>query len=93
MPNPASEIEKQIEAAYDFRGHVTVKFRNGETVEGFIFNREYSNPKLSEDNFIELFLKGSGERKKYSIPDVLSVKLSGKDYASGDSSHPPTAYQ
>lgn len=85
MTNPASELERQIEAAYDFRGHVTVKLKSGEAVEGYLFNRQFENPRLPEDNFIELFLKGSGEKRKYPIPSIESLALTGEDCAAGNS--------
>ena len=85
MYQPKTDVEKQIEAAYDFRGHVTITLAKGETVEGYIFNRQLSNPKLPEDNFIEVFLKGSGERRKYKVAEVASVAITGEDFAAGNS--------
>lgn len=79
------ELEKQIEAAFDFRGHVTVRFKSGDVVEGFLFNRQFQDPKLSEDNFVEMFLKGSGDPKKYKIEAIESVALTGEDFAAGNS--------
>ncbi len=79
------DLEAQIEAAYDYRGHVSVKLKDGRTVEGFLFNRQFKNPKLKEDHFIELTLKGSGENQKYSIDLVESVSLTGQDCAAGKS--------
>lgn len=84
MP-PSNNLETQIEAAFDFRGHVTVTLKNGEAVEGYLFNRQFKNLRLPEDNFIEMFLKGSGEKKKYPIPDIESVALTGEDFAAGNS--------
>lgn len=81
----AGELERQIEAAYDFRGHVTVKFKTGETVEGFVFNRQFANPKLAQDNFIEITLKGSGENRRYAISALESISLTGQDCAAGNS--------
>jgi hypothetical protein len=83
MPGPPSELERQIEAAFDYRGHVTIALKTGESVEGFVFNRQFAHPTLSEEPFIEVFLAGSGERRKYAIATIQSVALTGKDYASG----------
>ena len=80
-----NDIERQIEAAYDFRGHVTIKLKGGETVEGFIFNRQFKNPKMKKDNFIEVVLKGSGDRRDLDIASVESVALTGEDFAEGNS--------
>ncbi len=80
-----TDIEKQIDAAYDFRGHVTIKLKDGKTVEGFIFNRQFKNPKLKRDNFIEVVLKGSGDKAEIDIGTVLSVEITGEDCAEGNS--------
>jgi hypothetical protein len=83
MPGPSHELERQIEAAFDYRGHVTITFKTGDIVEGYVFNRQFAHPKCSEEPFIEVFLAGSGERRKYAIAAMQSVALTGKDYAAG----------
>ena len=85
MDKPSSEIERQIEAAYSFRGYVTLKFRNGGKLECYVFNRVYANPRMKEDCFIEVFPRGSGERKRFSISSLDSVALTGEDCAAGKS--------
>lgn len=81
----SAELKKQIEAAYDFRGHVTVRLKDGSSVEGFLFNRQYDNAKLAEDNFIEVMVKGGGERKRFAFAAIESVALTGEDAAAGKS--------
>jgi len=80
-----TELEKQIEAAFDFRGHVTVKLKSGQSVEGFVFNRQFANPKLPQDNFVELYLKGSAEHRLLKIAEIESIALTGEDFAAGKS--------
>lgn len=80
MPIISEELQRQVEAAYDYRGYVTLKLKSGEHVEGFLYNREFTNEKLLEDNFVEVMMK-SGERKRYSIAAIDSVQLTGKDFA------------
>ncbi len=81
MPNQKSDIEKQVEAAYDFRGHVTIKLSNGETLEGFVYNRQFKNPLLKEEPFIEVFPKGSDASKKLAISSIQSIELTGQNFA------------
>ena len=78
-------VEQQIEVAYDFRGHVTVALKAGGSVEGYLFNRQFANPRLAEDNFVELVLKGSGESRRLKIAEIASVTLTGEDCAAGKS--------
>ena len=59
------ELKSQIDAAYDYRGHVTIRFKSGELVEGFVFNRQFADAKLKEEPFVEVFLKGGGEKRKF----------------------------
>lgn len=81
MPGPSNELERQIEAAFDYRGHVMITCTDGERVEGYLFNRAFAHPKLGEEPYIELFLAGSGEPRKYRIASIQGVELSGRDYA------------
>ncbi|OGQ23555.1 MAG: hypothetical protein A3C46_02370 [Deltaproteobacteria bacterium RIFCSPHIGHO2_02_FULL_44_16] len=80
-----TELEQQIEKAFDYRGNVTITFKNGNAIEGFLYNREFSNPKTREQNFIEVFLAPKGEPAKFKITDLESVILTGEDHAAGKS--------
>jgi hypothetical protein len=87
---PVNELERLIEAAFDYRGHVTITLKSGERVVGYVYNRQFAHPKLQEASFIEVFLAGSGERRKFAIDTIQAVELTGKDYAAtGPSSHDP----
>ena len=85
MPTPTSEIEKQIEAAYDFRGHATVTLKDGSSLVGYIFNREFANPKAPAQHYIEVIPKDSDERRRIPIAELARVEITGKDYAAGNS--------
>jgi hypothetical protein len=85
MVEISQELKKQIEEAFHYRGHVTITFTNGQTVDGYLYNREFTNPKLREDNFIDVFLKGSGNPMRYKTFTVKSVTLTGVDEADGKS--------
>jgi len=85
MTEISDELKKQIESAFHYRGHVTVTFTDGQSVDGYLYNREYANPKTPEDHFIDVFLKGSGNPARYKISTVQSVALTGADEAAGKS--------
>ena len=78
------KLQEEIEVAYDYRGYVTITLKNKDNVEAFVFNREFANPKLKEDYFIEAFLK-SGEKKQISMKEIESVQITGEDFAAGKS--------
>ncbi|MBI4375458.1 MAG: hypothetical protein HY549_03315 [Elusimicrobia bacterium] len=79
-----TRIEEEIEAAYNFRGHVTLKLRGGQTVEGYLFNRQLGD-RFPDGGFVELFLKGSGDRRNCAVRDIEAVELTGEDCAAGKS--------
>ncbi len=71
------ELKKQIEDAFHYRGHVTLTFQDGKTVEGYLFNRDYE--------WLDVFLKGSGDKARYWMKDLQSIALTGVDEAAGKS--------
>jgi hypothetical protein len=85
MSAPSNELLKQIEAAFDYRGHVTVALKDGRTLEGYIYNRQLAGPKLKEEPFIELMVKNGDERLKLRVSELSSVALTGEDCAAGKS--------
>lgn len=85
MTRPSDSLKKQIDEAFDFRGHVTVRLKGGEVLEGYLFNRQYANPKLKEDNFIEMMLKSDGSNVRRPMSSIESVELTGEDCAAGNS--------
>lgn len=73
------DVAAQIDAAFDFRGHVTLTLKDGKTLEGYLFNRELAP--LKGEAYVELIPKDSDERVRLAAKDVKSVALTGKDFA------------
>ncbi len=78
-------LKNQIEAAFQYRGHITISFKDGSSAEGYLYNREFENPKLAQDHFVDVFLKGSGNPIRYRMTDIATVSLTGTDEAEGKS--------
>jgi hypothetical protein len=78
---PETDLERQLEKAFNYRGHVTLTLDDGSTVEGYVFNRELGHAKLKEPPFVELFRKGSGAKEKVALARVRAIALSGIDHA------------
>ena len=77
-----SELEQQVEAAFSFRGNVTIAMKSGETFEAYVFNRALGGPKQKEPPFIEVYRKGkAGQAEKIALASLESIALSGKDHA------------
>lgn len=69
-----------IDKAFDYRGDVTLQV-SGETIEGYIFNRDAS----ARPPRIELFVKGSDEPRIIPYADIESIAFTGRDTADGKS--------
>lgn len=78
-PASEEELREGIEKAFDYRGDVTIKRKDGSSVEGYIFDRR------PEESVIRLIPKG--ESAKISIPysDIVSLAFTGRDTAAGKS--------
>ena len=74
------EVAAQIDEAFDFRGHVSVSFTDGKSLEGYLFNRELAP--MNGEAYIEMIPKDSDLRQRFPAATVKSVALSGKDFAS-----------
>jgi hypothetical protein len=61
------DVAAQIEAAYDFRGHITLTLNDGNVVEGFLFNREVTP--LKGEPYVEVLRKDSDERLRFASKD------------------------
>lgn len=87
MTQLTDELKKQIEDAFYYRGHVTITFKDGKTAEGYLFNRDYEPHPASktEGYFLDMFLKGSGDKARFWMKDVQSIALTGVDEAAGKS--------
>lgn len=79
MSTIANDVAAQIDAAFDFRGHVTISFKDGTTVEGYLFNRELAP--FKGEAYIEVIPKDKDERKRYPAASVKSIAITGKDFA------------
>lgn len=67
------ELAPQIEAAFDYRGFVTVTRRDGSDVVGFIYDRTASH--------VELYDESATHRIRIPIVEIATVTLTGDDVA------------
>lgn len=75
------ERNAAFEQAFDYRGDVTLELRSGETIEGYLFNREPSGNLPS----VSLLLKGSDQPRRIPYSEITKLVFSGKDAADGKS--------
>lgn len=85
IPQLASEeeVRQALEKAFDYRGDVSITRKDGDKVEGYIFDRR-SGSTLA-NSFVRLI--PAGKREKLAIPysEIASLKFSDRDPAAGKS--------
>lgn len=73
------DVARQIEAAFDYRGHVTVALKDGRVIEGYVYHRQLDE-RFGEP-CLEMFPKDKDERLVVAAESVRSIALTGKDFA------------
>lgn len=77
------ELRKALEKAFDYRGDVTLTKKDGNKLEGYIFDR-VTGANLST-SFIRILPKDSTSRQKIAYSDIAALVFSGRDPAAGKS--------
>ncbi len=86
IPSLASpdEIRTALDKAFDYRGDVTLTLRNGEKIEGYIFDRRSGGPALDQC-LVRMLPRGGTEKISIRYSDVTRLEFSGRDTAAGKS--------
>jgi hypothetical protein len=70
-----------IDAAFDYRGDVTLLFRDGGELEGYVFNRDAK----AQQPFLQIFPASGAAARIVLYQDLRGIAFSGRDTASGKS--------
>ena len=79
-----SEIHEALEKAFDYRGDLTITLKDGQKIEGYIFDRKIKGPALS-DCFIRVMPKDQHGKLTIAYSDVAALAFTGRDTAAGKS--------
>jgi hypothetical protein len=77
------EIRTALEKAFDYRGDVTITLKNGEKIDGYIFDRRTG--KSLADSVVRLYPKSGNQKVAVSYADIAALAFTGKDTAAGKS--------
>jgi hypothetical protein len=78
------EIRSALEKAFDYRGDLTVTLKDGQKIEGYIFDRRADSPHLNDCILRIIPSKNSGKISvRYS--EIAALAFTGKDTAAGKS--------
>jgi len=80
-PASLAETAEAIELAFDYRGDVTLTLQSGESVAGYLFNRQIT----ADASYLELFPADRPEVLRIAYQDVAAVAFTGEDTANGKS--------
>ncbi len=76
-------LRQAIEQAFNYRGDVTIARCNGESIEGYIFDRH--TDKRNGELVLRIIPRNSDDRIVVPMADIAALSFTGKDTASGKS--------
>jgi hypothetical protein len=76
-----AEIREALEKAFDYRGDVTITLKNGEKVEGYLFDRR-SGSSLG-DSFVRVIPTTVKTKVNVKYADIAALAFTGRDTAAG----------
>ncbi|MHC4989757.1 MAG: hypothetical protein ACYTGC_02155 [Planctomycetota bacterium] len=78
-----AELRRAIEAAFDYRGDVTIHRRStSDVIEGYLFDRRTERV---QDDAVRLIERETGSRVTIVIADITRLSFTGRDTAAGKS--------
>jgi len=79
-----SEIHEALEKAFDYRGDLTITLKDGQKIEGYVYDRKIKGPALS-DCFIRVMPKDRADKLTIPYGDIAGLAFTGRDTAAGRS--------
>ena len=78
-----AELREGLEKAFDYRGDVSIRLKNGEMVEGYIFDRRAG--RTLADSCVRLFPKNNPNKVTVPYSEIAGLAFTGRDTAAGKS--------
>lgn len=79
-----AEIRAAFEKAFDYRGDLTITLKDGQKIEGYVFDRRAESPRLSEC-VVRLMPKDRPGKLTVAYSDIAGLAFTGRDSAEGKS--------
>ena len=77
------EVRAALEQAFDYRGDVLITRKDGENIEGYVFDRRRGA--TLEDSLVRLLPKTGGGKISVRYADIAALVFTGRDMAAGNS--------
>ena len=81
QPASFAELAEAVELAFDYRGDVTVSLKSGESLSGYLFNRQLNG----SDSYLEVFPSDSSQARHIRYDQIAAIAFTGEDTATGKS--------
>ncbi len=81
QPTSFAELAEAVELALDYRGDVTVSLKSGESLSGYLFNRQVNG----SDSYIEMSPSDSSPAQQVHFDQIAAIAFTGEDTATGKS--------
>jgi hypothetical protein len=78
---PAAERLHAFDAAFDYRGDVTLALADGSTLDCYVFDRRPGA--TLADGAVRVLVAATGERRSIPYDRITRLEFSGKDTAAG----------
>jgi hypothetical protein len=77
------EVRAALEKAFDYRGDVTITLKNGQKIEGYVFDRR--DGATLADSAVRVFPRDQDEKVTVAYADIAALAFTGRDTAAGKS--------
>jgi transcriptional antiterminator Rof (Rho-off) len=81
QPASFAELAEAVELAFDYRGDVTVSLKSGESLSGYLFNRQVDG----SNSYLEVFPSDSSQARHICYDQIAAIAFTGEDTATGKS--------
>lgn len=78
-----AEVREALEKAFDYRGDITVTLKDGNKVEGYLFDRRQGATLAS--SFIRIIPMNNQGKVNVAYTDIAALAFTGRDTAAGKS--------
>jgi hypothetical protein len=79
-----SEIHEALEKAFDYRGDLTITLKDGQKIDGYVYDRKIKGPALT-DCFIRVMPKDRPDKLSIAYSEIAALAFTGRDTAAGKS--------
>jgi hypothetical protein len=76
-----AEVREALEKAFDYRGDITIKRKDGSKVQGYLYDRRTG--KTLAESVVRMMPSDGGGRVNIAYADIAALAFTGRDTAAG----------